>query len=70
MGSTAHNERFCVIAAVTPQIMQWELASYYPAENSVVAATTQSRYYVMCKRRTAQWTKHCEIKREIERYTR
>jgi hypothetical protein len=39
----AANERFCVIAAVTPQIMQCKLASYYPAASSVEAATTQSR---------------------------
>jgi len=42
----APNERFCVIAAVTPPIMQWELASYYPAGSSVEAATTQSRHHV------------------------
>jgi len=42
----AHNERFCVIAAVSPQIMQWKLASYYPAGSSVEAATTQSRHHV------------------------
>jgi len=40
------NERFCVIAAVTPQIMQWKLASYYSASSSVEAATTQSRQHV------------------------
>jgi len=39
-GKTASNERFCVIAAVSPQIMQWELARYYPAGSSVEAATT------------------------------
>jgi len=44
--STAPNERFCVIAAVTPQIMQCKLASYYPAGSSVEAATTQSRHHV------------------------
>ena len=42
-----HNERFCVIAAVSPQIMQWELASYYPAGSSVEAATTQSRHHAL-----------------------
>jgi len=46
--TTAGNERFCVIAAVSPQIMQWELASYYPAGSSVEAATTQSRHHVVC----------------------
>ena len=43
----AANERFCVIAAVSPQIMQWKLASYYPAGSSVEAATTQSRHHVV-----------------------
>jgi len=52
--ATAGNERFCVIAAVSPQIMQCKLASYYPAGSSVEAATTQSRHHVTCKRRTAQ----------------
>jgi hypothetical protein len=42
----AGNERFCVIAAVTPQIMQCKLASYCPAASSVEAATTQSRHHV------------------------
>ena len=50
----AHNERFCVIAAVSPQIMQCKLASYYPAGSSVEAATTQSRHHVIGKRRTAR----------------
>jgi hypothetical protein len=50
--ATAANERFCVIAAVSPQIMQWELASYYPAGSSVEAATTQSRHHVVCNART------------------
>jgi len=36
-----------VIAAVSPQIMQWKLASYYPAGSSVEAATTQSRHHVV-----------------------
>ena len=42
---TAANERFCVIAAVSPQIMQCKLASYYPAGSSLEAATTQSRHH-------------------------
>jgi len=46
--SPADNERFCVIAAVSPQIKQWKLASYYPAGSSVEAATTQSRHHVVC----------------------
>ena len=45
--ATAGNERFCVIAAVSPQIMQRKLASYYPAGSSVEAATTQSRHHVI-----------------------
>jgi len=44
----AVNERFCVIAAVSPQIIQCKLASYYPAGSSVEAATTQSRHHVKC----------------------
>ena len=47
--TTAANERFCVIAAVSPQIMQCKLASYYPAGSSVEAATTQSRHHVSGK---------------------
>jgi len=47
------NERFCVIAAVSPQIMQCKLASYYPAGSSVEAATTQSRHHVKRKWGTA-----------------
>jgi len=42
----AYNERFCVIAAVSPQKVQWKLATVYPAGSSVEAATTQSRRYV------------------------
>ena len=52
--ATSANERLCVIAAVTPQIMQCKLASYYPAGSSLEAATTQSRHHVVCNRRTAQ----------------
>ena len=48
--ATAANERFCVIAAVSPQIMQYKLASYYPAGSSVEAATTQSRHHVIRQR--------------------
>jgi len=47
--NTAANERFCVIAAVSPQIIQCKLASYYPAGSSVEAATTQSRHHVSGK---------------------
>jgi len=52
--SPAGNERFCVIAAGSPQIIQCKLASYYPAGSSVEAATTQSRHYVRRQRVTAQ----------------
>jgi len=51
---TASNERFCVIAAVTPQIMQCKLASYYSAGSSVEAATTPSRHHVSSNGRTVQ----------------
>jgi len=43
-----------VIAAVSPQIMQWKLASYYPAGSSVEAATTQSRHHVVGNAGTVQ----------------
>jgi len=59
----AHNGRFCVIAAVRPQIMQCKLASYYPAGSSVEAATTQSRHHVIGKRWTCSGTMKEEIKR-------
>jgi hypothetical protein len=52
--ATAYNERFCVIAAVTTQIMQCKLASYYPAGSSVEAATTQSRHHVVGNAGTVQ----------------
>jgi hypothetical protein len=42
----ACNERFGKMAAVTLQIMQCKLASYYPTESSVEATTTQSRNHV------------------------
>ena len=45
---TATNERFGVMAAVSPQIKQCKLASYYPAGSSVEAATTPSRRHVRC----------------------
>jgi hypothetical protein len=48
MKDTAGNERFCVIAAVTPQIMQCKFENFYPAGSSVEAATTQSRHCVVC----------------------
>ena len=59
--ATAYNERFCVIAAVSPQIMQCKLASYYPAGSSVEAATTQSRHHVGRNARAAQRTRQWQI---------
>jgi hypothetical protein len=53
----AANERFCVIAAVSPQIMQYKLASYYPAASFVEAATTQSRHHVSGNAGTGQGEK-------------
>ena len=44
--STAVNGRFGVMAAVTPQKRQCEIASLYPAGNFVEAATTPSRWDV------------------------
>ena len=32
---TTHNGRFCEMAAVTPQTVQCEIGSYYPAGSSV-----------------------------------
>ena len=39
----APNGRFGAMAAVTPQKMQYEFGSYYPAGSSVEAATAPSR---------------------------
>jgi len=47
INARTHNERFCVIAAVSPQIMQCKFESLYPAGSSVEAATTQSRHHVI-----------------------
>ena len=44
----AHNERFCEMAAVTPQTILWEIERYYPAASVVEAATSQSRWDVIC----------------------
>jgi len=44
----AHNERFGVMAAVSPQKVQYELATACPAGSSVEAATTPSRHHVGC----------------------
>ena len=50
---TAANGRFGAMAAVTPQKMQYEFGSYYPAGSSVEAATAPSRWDVIGKRGTA-----------------
>jgi len=47
--STAPNERFRKMAAVTPQKRQCEFARYYPAASLVEAATSQSRRDVSSK---------------------
>ena len=49
MKTTAANGRFGVMAAVTPQKRQCEIASLYPAGSLVGAATTPSRWDVTCK---------------------
>ena len=53
---TAANGRFGAMAAVTPQKMQYEFGSYYPAASSVEAATAPSRFDVRRQRATAQRT--------------
>jgi len=53
--ATAANERFCEMAAVTPQTILWEFQRLYPAGSVVEAATSQSRWDVRCKRATARW---------------
>ena len=47
------------MAAVTPQKMQYEFGSYYPAASSVEAATSPSRFDVMGKFRSL------DIKKEL-----
>ena len=47
----ADNERFGVMAAVTPQTILWEIERYYPAASVVEAATTPSRHPVVGKPR-------------------
>ena len=49
----SHNGRFGVMAAVTPQKQQCKFASLYPAATVVGAATTPSRWDVICHPRTA-----------------
>ena len=45
------NGRFCEMAAVTPQTILCVIERYYPAGTAVEAATSQSRWGVVCKRR-------------------
>ena len=47
----ADNGRFGVMAAVVPQKRQCKFENLYPAGSSVEAATTPSRWDVVCKRR-------------------
>ena len=49
----AYNERFCEMAAVTPQTILCEIERYYPAASAVEAATTPSRWDVVCKQTSA-----------------
>jgi len=51
----ALNGRFGVMAAVAPQTRQCKFGSLYPAGSLVEAATTPSRWDVICKRGTVQW---------------
>ena len=63
MASTAYNERFGAMAAVSPQTILLEFARYYPAGSSVEAATASSRWDVTCKQ-----GRQCKrtMKRKIE----
>ena len=47
----ADNLRFCVMAAVTPHKRKCVNEIEYPATTVVEAATTQSRWDVICKPR-------------------
>ena len=47
--ATAHNERFCEMAAVTPQTILCGIERLSPAGTLVEAATSQSRRDVRCK---------------------
>ena len=44
----AYNERFCEMAAVTPQTILCEIERLSPAGSVVEAATSQSRQNVAC----------------------
>ena len=63
----ADNGRFGVMAAVSPQKRQCGFESLYPAESSVGAATTPSRWDVICKRAEARWTVKNRVKRIYNR---
>jgi hypothetical protein len=47
---TAANERFCEMAAVTPQTILCEFERLSPAVSAVEAATSQSRRHVIGNR--------------------
>jgi len=49
MNKPAHNERFCKMAAVTPQTILWKFQRLFPAVTLVEAATSQSCQNVGCK---------------------
>jgi len=66
VASTACNMRFCEMAALPPQTILCEFARYHPAGAFVEAATSQSRWDVICHAARAQWT----MKQKIERYTK
>jgi len=52
--ATAPNERFGKMAALTPQKVQYEFVTSYPAASLVEAATSPSRHHVRRQRGTAQ----------------
>jgi len=55
--ATAANERFCEMAAATPQTILWEIERLSPAGTLVEAATSQSRLGVVCYSRTIRTEK-------------
>ena len=57
-----HNERFGVMAAVTPQTILYRFERLSPAVSVVEAATTPSRRTLHASGQTARWT----MKRENE----
>ena len=54
IAKTASNGRFGVMAAVAPQKWQCKFGSLHPAGSVVGAATTPSRWDVICHFGTAQ----------------